>query len=216
MDVYFWGSWWDVLQKSTKRRVHLLGKASGEPKYNQFHNFSCSQEGWQSTVRLTRICQLFTENMGRTIFIPIPKHHWSWRDTRNKTQDRCALHKMLSNKIPGVSDQKESFLTLLWSSLELWVRPANLNFSFTWKSHRKIGSPSKLWGCHTILISCLLGGKIIYVCLTSVSKVRGEKKKKRAEEKKSIWLWKDFDESDALAADTGSEGRIPCPWKVIG
>lgn len=37
-----------------------------------------------------------------------------------------------------------------------------------------------------------------------MSKVRGRKKKKKgksAEEKKSIWLRKDFDESDALAAE---------------
>lgn len=37
----------------------------------------------------------------------------------------------------------------------------------------------------------------------SVQSEREKKKKKKgksAEEKKSIWLWKDFDESDALAA----------------
>lgn len=39
----------------------------------------------------------------------------------------------------------------------------------------------------------------------SVQSEREKKKKKKgksAEEKKSIWLWKDFDESDALAAET--------------
>lgn len=38
----------------------------------------------------------------------------------------------------------------------------------------------------------------------SVQSEREKKKKKKgksAEEKKSIWLWKDFDESDALAAE---------------
>lgn len=32
-------------------------------------------------------------------------------------------------------------------------------------------------------------------------KNKKKKKGKSAEEKKSIWLWKDFDESDALAAE---------------
>lgn len=90
---------------------------------------------------------------------------------------------MLSNKLPEVSDQKESFLTLLWSSLVLRGSPAKLNFSFTWKSNLKRGSPSKSWGCYTILISCLLGGKIIFVFLTSVSKVRGRKIKKNKKNK---------------------------------
>lgn len=75
--------------------------------------------------------------------------------------------------------------------------------SFTKKSYLRGVLLPKPWGCHTVIISCLLEGKIMLVCLTSVAK---EKLKK----KKSIWLWEDFDDSDVLAAEI-LVVRTECP-----
>lgn len=93
---------------------------------------------------------------------------------KTKTQDGCALHKMFSGKRPEVGDQVELFLTVL-TILGALGKLAKMT-SFTKKSYLRGVLLLKPWGCHTVIISCLLEGKIMLVCLTSVAKEKLKKK----------------------------------------
>jgi len=46
------------------------------------------------------------------------------------------------------------------------------------KSHLRGESPSEPWGCHTGIISFLLGGETMFICLTSMGKMKEKSENK--------------------------------------